>query len=130
MTNCPTVVFRHRRALHRYALLALLLPALPLTAQEQAKTVWVFSVTEATIGVSVLAFIIGGLVGYVLGTTVFREFLRLADDAASQFHRAEVAKIFCASSTIHSYVQQILRVAHERIAELRREIDKWRGGPK
>jgi len=71
----------------------------------------------------VLAF----LAGFVLGLRSATRILRAADAAARQYHRAEVAEILDASSTVHELVGRIVRHAHHRIAELRAHLRRLEG---
>lgn len=74
----------------------------------------------ASVALLALAFLGCGLAGFGLGLVVALQLLRAANSAASQYHRAEVARILSASSAVHAVVQEVVRAAHTRIHELRR----------
>jgi len=77
----------------------------------------------ASIGVFVLApavlVLLALLGGFVLGTHRMTTLLRAADSAAAQYHRAEIASILDASSTVHLLVHGIVEQTKWRIDDLR-----------
>jgi|GEM_PF-5250759 len=80
-----------------------------------------------TLPMSIALLVFGAaLVGFVSGITVgLRQamtFLRLADAAASQYHREAIAKILHASSAVHDLVQAIVQQTHARIRALRTQL--------
>jgi F0F1-type ATP synthase membrane subunit c/vacuolar-type H+-ATPase subunit K len=69
-----------------------------------------------------------GLAGFGSGLIVALQLLRAANSAASQYHRAEVARVLSASSAVHAAVQEVVRAAHARIHELRRLLASMQQG--
>jgi hypothetical protein len=82
----------------------------------------------ASIGVFVLATAVLALLallgGFVLGTHHATTLLRATDAAAAQYHRAEVASILDASSTVHNLVQGIVTQTRWRIDDLREQLTR------
>jgi TctA family transporter len=68
------------------------------------------------------AVLVGFVSGIVVGMRQAMTFLRLADAAAWQYHREELATILHASSAVHDLVQDIVQQAHARIRTLRTQL--------
>ena len=85
----------------------------------------------ASIVLLLLAGVGCGLAGFGLGLIIALQFLRAADRAANQYHRAEIARVLSASSTVHASVQEVLSIVHRRTQELQRLVAMLqRGGAK
>jgi hypothetical protein len=63
-----------------------------------------------------------GLAGFGLGLVVALQLLRASDRAAAQYHRAQIARVLGASSTVHASVQEVLSIVHRRTQELQRLV--------
>jgi hypothetical protein len=72
-----------------------------------------------------------GLAGFGFGLVVALQLLRAADSAAAQYHRAQIARVLGASSTVHASVQEVLSIVNRRTQELQRLVSMLqRGGAK
>jgi len=106
--------------------LALLLLALATGCSAIREETWpqYFVLTlPASVGVLVLAtavlVLLALLGGFVLGTHHATTLLRATDSAVAQYHRAEIASILDASSTVHLLVHGIVEQTRWRIDDLR-----------
>lgn len=60
--------------------------------------------------------------GIGIGVCVALAYLRAADRVAAHYHRAEIARVLSASSTVHASVQEVLSIVHRRTQELQRLV--------
>lgn len=90
----------------------------PATGQQYVVLTLPMSIALLVFGATLVAFVSGITVGLRQAMT----FLRLADAAAWQYHREEIAKILHASSDVHDAVQDIVQQTHARIRTLRTHL--------
>lgn len=109
--------------------LVLLLPALATGCAAIREETWPqYFVLTLPASIGVFAFATAVLVllallgGFALGVRHAGNVLRAADSATAQYHRAEVAAILDASSTVHHLVQDIVAQTHWRIDDLREQL--------
>jgi hypothetical protein len=62
------------------------------------------------------------LAGVGIGVRLALAYLRAADRAADQYHRAQIARVLGASSSVHASVQEVLSIVHRRTQELQRLV--------
>lgn len=110
----------HRHTPLAFALILLLCLSACAPAGDAPPAHFLILKLPASVALLVLACLGCGLAGFGLGLVVALQLLRAANSAASQYHRAEVARILSASSAVHGVVQEVVRAAHTRIHELRR----------
>lgn len=116
---------RRRRRLSVVLLLLALATGCSAIREETLPQYFVLTL-PASIGVFLLAtavlVLLALLVGFVLGTHHATTLLRAADSAAAQYHRAEIASILDASSTVHHLVHGIVEQTRWRIDDLREQL--------
>lgn len=106
---------------------AILLPLLVLlasstSAADAAASQLLILRLPTSVAVLVLAAFGCFLAGVGLGLVVALRFLRAANTAASEYHRAQVARLLGASSSVHASVQEVLAIVHRRTQELQRLV--------
>jgi hypothetical protein len=96
--------------------------------REETLPQYVVLTLPASIGVFLLAtavlVLLALLGGFALGMHHATTLLRAADAAAAQYHRAEIASILDASSTVHNLVQGIVTQTRWRIDDLREQLTR------
>jgi alpha/beta superfamily hydrolase len=109
----------------------LLILATACTGNDAAASHFVVVKLPASIALLVLAGFGCGLAGFGFGLVVALQLLRAADSAAAQYHRAQIARVLGASSSVHASVQEALSIVHRRTQELQRLVGMLqRGGAK
>jgi hypothetical protein len=107
----------------RPAAFALLLPlSATVSACGDADIGYLVLPLPASIAVLLGAGLLVLLAGIGIGVCVALAYLRAADRAAAQYHRAEIARVLGASSTVHASVQEVLSIVHRRTQELQRLV--------
>lgn len=122
---------RRRRLPLTGIVVSLLTFATACTGGEAAASQFLIVNLPASIALLVLAAVGCGLAGFGFGLVVALRFLRAADSAAAQYHRAQIARVLGASSTVHASVEEALSIVHRRTQELQRLVAMLqRGGAK
>lgn len=103
-----------------FLLLSLLAACAP--AANAAASQFLILRLPTSVGVLVLSALGCFLAGVGLGLAVALRFLRAANTAASEYHRAQVARLLGASSSVHTSVQEVLSIVHRRTQELQRLV--------
>lgn len=107
----------------RPAAFAILLPlSMTVSACGDADIGYLVLPLPASIAVLVGAGLVFLLAGIGIGVLLALAYLRAADRAADQYHRAEIARVLSASSTVHASVQEVLAIVHRRTQELQRLV--------
>jgi hypothetical protein len=113
---------RHRRVPVTAFLVPLLTFATACTAHEAASSQFLVVKLPASIALLVLGAFGCGLAGFGLGLAAALQLLRASDRAAAQYHRAQIARVLGASSSVHASVQEVLSIVHRRTQELQRLV--------
>ncbi len=82
----------------------------------------VFTLAASTVLLVLGSVVFGLLAGFALGASCAVNFLRAADSAAAQYHRALIARVLDASSTVHHEIEGIVQQTRWRIDDLRRQL--------
>ncbi|MEO8378275.1 MAG: hypothetical protein ABI779_01305 [Acidobacteriota bacterium] len=116
----------------RYAAVAVLLPlSATVSACRDADAGYLVLPLPASTAVLLGAGLLFLLAGIGLGVCVALAYLRASDRAAAQYHRAQIARVLGASSSVHASVQEVLSIVHRRTQELQRLVAMLqRGGAK
>jgi len=124
---------RHASRRLRVSLVLLVLATGCSAIREETLPQYFVLTLPASIGVFLLAtavlVLLALLGGFVLGTHHATILLRAADAAAAQYHRAEIASILDASSTVHHLVHGIVLQTQGRIDDLRELLTSLREIP-
>lgn len=115
----PPLSSRRRRP----AAVAILLPlSATVSACGDADIGYFVLPLPASIAVLLGAGLLFLLAGVGIGVCIALAYLRAADRAAAQYHRAQIARVLGASSTVHASVQEVLSIVHRRTQELQRLV--------
>jgi hypothetical protein len=115
--------FSPPRAQHRRPAVLLLPVLVPLSAcVPAAHSEFLVIKFPANIALLLVIILGCGLAGFGLGLVVALQLLRASDRAAAQYHRAQIARVLGASSSVHASVQEVLSIVHRRTQELQRLV--------
>ncbi len=84
---------------------------------------FVLTLPASVVLIVLLSVAYGFACGVGIGTSAGTKYLRAADSAAAQYHRAGIAEILDRSSVVHQLVHDIIATADIQITQLRWELE-------